>query len=85
MKAYCELGKVLDILARKRNVRGPYSIARQINTGAQYEVSGQVISRYLYGSTRPSPNFIRAFVQAFDLSKEECDTLAWFYTYESID
>jgi hypothetical protein len=82
MKAYCELGKVLDILARKRDVRGPYSIARQINTGAEYKVSGQTISRYLYGSIRPSPNFIKAFVQAFELSKEESDKLARFYTYE---
>lgn len=82
MKPYCKLGKVLDTITRKRNVRGPYSIARQINTVTGYEVSGQAVSRYFYGSTRPSPNFIRAFVQTFDLSEEERDTLAWFYTYE---
>lgn len=81
VKPYCELGKLLDSIARKRDVRGPYSIAHQINAVTGYEVSGQAVSRYFYGSTRPSSGFIGAFVRAFDLSEEERNTLAWFYTY----
>jgi hypothetical protein len=48
-KPYCELGKVLDNLARDRDVRGPYNIAHHIANVTGYQVSGQVISQYLYG------------------------------------
>lgn len=31
-RPYCELGKMLDTLARERNVRGPYNIAIRSRT-----------------------------------------------------
>ena len=80
-KPYCELGKLLDSIARKRDVRGPYCIARRINAVAGYEISGQAVSRYFYGSSWPGSDFMGAFVQTFDLSEGERHTLARFYTY----
>lgn len=82
-KPYAELGNLLDSIARERNVRGPYSIANRVTDVTKYEVTGQAVSRCFYGSAWPRPGFIRAFAAAFDLSEEERDTLAWFYTYGS--
>jgi len=31
-RPYCGLGKMLDALARERDVRGPYNIAHQVRT-----------------------------------------------------
>jgi hypothetical protein len=38
-RPYCELGKVLDALAREREVRGPYNSARQVQ-----DVTGEVFA-----------------------------------------
>ncbi len=48
-KPYCELGKLLDALARHRDVRGPYNLATHLKDVVGYEVSGQAVSKYLYG------------------------------------
>src|ERR687886_2793662 len=48
-KPYCELGKLLDTLARDRDVRGPYNLASYLENATSYDVSGQAISKYLYG------------------------------------
>ena len=40
-KPYCELGKLLDVLARSRNVSGSYNIAEYLNERTNYEVSVQ--------------------------------------------
>ena len=81
--SYCELGKELDALARSRNVRGPYSMARYLNATNGYECSGQVISRYLYGKSVPKRAFLEAFADAFDITEQERMALAWVYTYGS--
>ena len=82
-RPYCELGKMLDALARERKVRGPYNIAQYIQNVTGYEVSGQVLSKYLYGENVPKPEFVRAFVEAFELTSYERAELAWLYTYGS--
>ena len=47
-RPYCELGKQLDaLLARSRDVRGPYNVAYYLRDVAGHEVSGQVASKYL--------------------------------------
>lgn len=81
IKSYSELGKLLDTLARRHDVRGPYSIAQRVVDISGHNVSGQAVSRYFYGTARPRPAFIRAFAQALELSLEERDCLAWLYAY----
>jgi hypothetical protein len=82
-KPYSELGKVLDSLARKREVRGPYNIAHRVTAVTRYKVTGQAVSHYFYGNSRPKREFVSAFAEAFDLTTEERDALAWLYTYGS--
>ena len=80
-ETYSELGKMLDSMARKRNVRGPYVVAKHVTDATGYRVSGQGVSRLFYGENYPRPSFIAAFAEAFKLSIEERDRLAWLYTY----
>ena len=82
-KPYGELGKMLDDLARERNVRGPYNIAYHLQSLSGYEVSGQVLSQYMYGRSFPKREFIAAFAEAFELSPQERGRLAWVYAYDS--
>jgi hypothetical protein len=80
---YSELGKMLDILARDRDVRGPYNIAGHIENATGYKVSGQVLSKYLYGRSLLKREFVQAFAEAFALTPQERGKLAWAYTYGS--
>ncbi len=82
-KPYSELGKMLDDLARNRDVRGPYKIAHYLQSLTDYEASGQVISKYMYGKSFPKREFIEAFAKAFELTPQERGKLAWVYTYGS--
>jgi hypothetical protein len=82
-KPYCELGKLLDNLARDRYVRGPYNIANYVENATGYEVSGQMVSTYLYGKSRPKGEFVEAFADAFRLTPQERAELAWGYAYGS--
>jgi hypothetical protein len=82
-KPYCELGKLLDNLARDRDVRGPYNIAAYLKDAADYEVSGQTISKYLYGHSQPKQEFVGVFADAFRLTPQERAKLAWCYAYGS--
>ena len=67
-RPYCELGKVLDALARERDVRGSYNIAHQVQDVTGYRVSGQAVCKYLYGESLPKRQFIEAFAEAFVLT-----------------
>ncbi len=80
-KPYSELGKMLDALSRSRDVRGPYNIASYLKEVAGFEVSGQAVSKYLYGESWPKHAFIGAFTEALNLTAEERAKLAWVYTY----
>ncbi len=82
-RPYSELGKVLDALARSRDVRGPYNIASYLRDVAGFEVSGQAVSKYLYGESWPKHAFIGAFTEALNLTFYERAELAWLYTYGS--
>jgi hypothetical protein len=82
-KSYCELGKLLDALARSRDVRGSYNIAEHLNDLTNYEVSGQSVSKYLFGNNQPKRAFIVAFADAFELTEQERAALAWVYAYGS--
>jgi hypothetical protein len=80
-KPYSELGKVLDSLARSRHVRGAYNIAWWVKETTGYRVSGQMVSKYMYGQSLPNRVFIEAFCDAFELTQQERSELAWTYTY----
>ncbi len=82
-KPYCELGKMLDDLARERGVRGPYNIANHVGNVTGYEVSGQMVSQYFYGRSFPKRQFIVAFAEAFKLTSQVRGELAWVYVYDS--
>ncbi len=78
---YSELGKVLDALARSRDVRGPYNIAYYLSDTTGRKVSGQLVSKYLYGESVPKQTFMQTFAEAFELTPRELEELAWVYTY----
>jgi hypothetical protein len=80
-KLYSELGKVFDVLARSRDVQGPYNIAHHIESVTGHSVSGQAVSKCLYGKSRPKQGFIAAFADAFELTPQERIELAWVYAY----
>ncbi len=80
-KPYSELGRVLDSLARSRHVRGPYNIAWRVKEGTGHRVSGQMVSKYLYGQGFPKREFIEAFCDTIELTQQERSELAWTYTY----
>jgi hypothetical protein len=82
-KSYGELGKLLDALARERDVRGPYNIAHHLEEVVGYSVSGQGISKYMYGESLPKAKFVEAFAEAFELTAQERVELAWAYAYGS--
>ena len=82
-KPYSVLGKMLDNLARERDVRGPYKIAHYLQSLTGYEASGQMVSRYMYGNSFPKREFIEAFAKAFELTPQERGKLAWVYVYNS--
>ena len=82
-RPYCELWKMLDALARERTVRGPYNIAYQVQDATGYKVSGQSVSKHLYGKSVPKRQFVIAFTEAFELTSYERERLAWLYTYGS--
>jgi hypothetical protein len=82
-KPYSELGKLLDAMARERDVRGPYNIAHHLEEVVGYQVSGQGISNYMYGENLPKPKFTETFAEAFELTAQERAELAWAYAYGS--
>ena len=82
-KSYSELGKLLDAMARERDVRGPYNIAHHLDEVVDYQVSGQGMSKYMYGETLPKPRFIEAYAEAFERTAQERVELAWAYAYGS--
>ncbi len=82
-KPYCELGKILDYLARERDIRGPYNIASYVQSVTGYEASGQTVSQYMYGKSFPKSEFTQAFAKAFELTPQERGKLAWVYAYDS--
>jgi len=84
-QAYSELGNVMDELARKRNVRGPYNVGKYVRekTGRGPK-QGSAWSQIFYGKSHPTPQTMRAFTDAFELTKEEVDALARAYMFRGL-
>ncbi len=82
-RPYCELGKLIDLLARSRDVRGPYNIAQYVQERTDYSLSGAAVSKHLYGDSVPRRRFLVAFANAFELTEQERRELAWLYAYRT--
>jgi hypothetical protein len=88
-KAYSELGEVLDEVSRRtRNVRGPYELsaymkrhAPELGIDPEEIPSGQAVSKYYYGASRPNDRFIARFADMFEMDKRQRGILAWTYAY----
>lgn len=76
----------MDELSRKRNVRGPYNVAKYIRAalGGDYDgvVTGSHWSQIFYGENVPSREVLVAFTEAFELSEEERGLLSWRNLYD---
>jgi hypothetical protein len=80
-RPYSALGEVLDELARKRNVRGPYPVANYMKARLGEAPTGAAVSKWMYGDSRPTHENMQRFADAFELSKTEKITLSFAYTY----
>jgi hypothetical protein len=80
-RPYSALGEVLDELARKRNVRGPYSIANYMKTRVGEAPTEAAVSQWMYGDSNPTRENMHRFADAFELSKREKITLSFAFTY----
>ncbi len=80
-RQYSKLGEVIDELARKRHVRGPYRIANHIRTTLESGPSGVAVAKWMYGDTTPKPERVAAFADALELNGKERTELAFAYTY----
>jgi hypothetical protein len=82
-KSYSLLGSVLDEMAARRGVRGPYNVAEHVRQETGEGPSGSGWSQVFSGDThRPKREVIYAFDRAFKLSPEELQRLAHVYTFD---
>ncbi len=88
-RPYSRLGKMMDRLARERDIRGPYVLADYLSSWAEESGwEGKVpargtVSDYFRGKAYPHRNIIDLFTEALDLSARGQQELAWVYTFES--
>lgn len=83
-KQYSELGDCLDTLARRRNVRGPYPVARFVRERTGEGPKGSAWRQFFVGDARPKPVNVKLFCAAFDLTEEERRWLADVYTFRGL-
>jgi hypothetical protein len=80
-RPYTALGKVMDELARKRNVRGPHGIANYVRRRFPDAPGGVAVAKWMYGDASPKPASLRTFSDAFELSDGEMMRLAWAFVF----
>jgi hypothetical protein len=80
-RPYSAFGEVLDELARKRNVRGPYLIANYMKARLGEAPTGAAVGKWMYGVASPTRENLQRFADAFELSKRERITLSFAFTY----
>ena len=83
-KPYGQLGAVLDEIARRRNVRGPYRLGRYIVEQTGEGPGGSHWSQIYYGQKDPSPKAMKRFALAMDLTKGEEEKLATAYLFRRV-
>jgi transcriptional regulator with XRE-family HTH domain len=81
-RPYTERGLVMDELARRRNVRGPYSIAGYMHDKLGDIVpTGPAVAKWMYGDCEPKTDKIQMFAEAFELTEDEKMQLAMAHAY----
>lgn len=83
-RSYVRLGNHLAAVAAKRRAGEPRAIASSIERATGHAVSHREVSSYLDGEGLPNPGFMRAFAEAFSLTREERRRLAWMYTFSKL-
>jgi hypothetical protein len=79
---YTELGECLNRLAERRNIRGPYNVAKFVRERTGEGPIGSSWSQIFRGETaRPQPATLHLFVEAFELTEEEKRKLADVYLF----
>lgn len=69
-KPYSELGEVMDEIARKRNVRGPYRVGNYVEMVMGESPVGSHWSQIFYGQRHPSTQVMHLFMNAFGVERE---------------
>jgi hypothetical protein len=82
VRPYSELGKVIDQLARARDVRGPNAIAAYVKERTGAAPGRSAWHKILYGDINPSRETMRRFAVAFELDEEETKQLAVMYIFD---
>jgi transcriptional regulator with XRE-family HTH domain len=75
------LGEEMMRIAGRYNLRYTRSIERRIKQKMGYGPSHPAISKWLDGSSTPTPENLTAFADAFDATLEERIRLAWAVAY----
>lgn len=80
---YSPLGEVMDRIARKPewNIRGPYRVADFVKAKTGGGPARNTWSDYFRGKSLPSPETMRAFVEAFECDENEVMALAYARTF----
>jgi hypothetical protein len=81
-RPYSPLGNVLDRLAAKRNIRGPYNVGKYVRVKTGGKGPGESAWSEIFRGSHPRPGAIEAFTEAFELSDAEKAELAWIYTFQ---
>jgi hypothetical protein len=84
-RPYSDLGKLIDELARSRDVRGPSAIAAHVRAQTGEGPGHSAWSQILYGDITPTVRTIQLFGQAFALDEEEVTRLSRRYVFRGLD
>lgn len=80
-RPYSKLGKVIDDIARARNLRGAKAISERVKERMGRGPGRSAWQQILYGDSWPQPTTITLFKNAMDLTYEEEVTLAREYAF----
>ena len=80
-RQYSPLGKLIDRLARERDVRGPLALTEFVRQRTGEGPSRSAWSQFLFGDIKPTAKTMTLFVIAFELTEEERVELALVYTF----
>ena len=80
-KPYSALGEVMDRIARRRKIRGPYNIGDYVLARSEKAPSRSQFSDYFHGRSRPNQDHLTAFCEAFECTLEEVMELTWFHSF----
>jgi hypothetical protein len=80
-RSFSELGRLVDQLARSRDVQGLKVISEHVWEKTGGGPGRSAWGKVLFGDITPTPNTMRLFWEAFELDEEEATVLAWVYAY----